>query len=34
MHAHLYHVCLSQKLWDHKQDLVARVRGRKTDDPR
>lgn len=30
MHPHLYHVCLSQKLWNHKQDLVAKVRGRKT----
>jgi nicotinate phosphoribosyltransferase len=26
MNPHLYHVSLSQALWDHKQDLVARLR--------
>ncbi len=32
MHPHLYHVSLSQALWEHKRDLVARVRGDVTED--
>jgi nicotinate phosphoribosyltransferase len=27
MNPHVYHVSLSQRLWDYKRDLVAKVRG-------
>lgn len=32
MHPHLYHVSLSRALWEHKRDLVARVRGEVVGD--
>ncbi len=31
MNPHLYHVSLSQKLWQYKQDMVARMRGGGTE---
>jgi len=31
MHPHLYHVSLSQGLWAHKRQLVARLRGESRD---
>lgn len=33
MHPHVYHVSLSQALWEHKRDLVAKVRGETTGGP-